>query len=53
MELHLINCRFNIFFFYVPIKLNKNTANAYTYYGKYSEQYYHMYTKAAYFFKII
>ena len=39
MELHLINCYFSIFSFEVPIKINKNTTNAYTYYEKYSKQY--------------
>ena len=34
-----MNCYFSIFSFEVPIKINKNTTNAYTYYEKYSKQY--------------
>ena len=43
MELHLINCclsisiklNTNIIFFKIPMKINKKTTNAYTYYEKY------------------
>ena len=42
IELHLtkshsINCCFNIFSFKVIIKINKNSANAYTYYHKHDK----------------
>ena len=48
---------FQYIFFYVPIKLDKNTANAYTY-EKYSKQYYVCYagttfTRTTDFFIII
>ena len=31
IKLHSINCCFDIFSFQAPIKINKNTANAYTF----------------------
>ena len=35
------------------MKINKNTANAYTYKEKYNPQYYVYYTRTTYFFIII
>ena len=35
------------------MEINKNTANAYTYYEKYNKQYYVYYTRTTYFFIII
>ena len=37
MKLLLINCCFSIYYFYVPIKINKNSANTYTYDEKYKQ----------------
>ena len=52
-ELHSTYCCFNIYSFRVPIKINKNTANAYTYYEKYNKQYYVYCTRTKYFIIMI